>query len=104
MTQTWHEKAAQLRIDGQAFIGGQRVGAAGGETFACLSPIDGRLLGDVARGRDADIDAAVRSARAAFEDRRWAGVAPADRKRVLVRFADLMLQHKEELALLETLD
>ncbi|MGZ3183396.1 MAG: aldehyde dehydrogenase [Telluria sp.] len=104
MTQTWHEKAAQLRIDGRAFIGGQRVAAAGGETFACLSPIDGRHLADVARGRDADIDAAVRSARAAFEDRRWAGVAPADRKRALVRFADLMLQHKEELALLETLD
>jgi acyl-CoA reductase-like NAD-dependent aldehyde dehydrogenase len=46
----------------------------------------------------------VASARAAFEDGRWSGKAPAERKRVLIRFADLMLAHKDELALLETLD
>jgi gamma-glutamyl-gamma-aminobutyraldehyde dehydrogenase/4-guanidinobutyraldehyde dehydrogenase/NAD-dependent aldehyde dehydrogenase len=50
------------------------------------------------------VDAAVASARAAFEDRRWAGQAPARRKRVLVRFAELVLQYGAELALLETLD
>ncbi|HAV35230.1 MAG TPA: aldehyde dehydrogenase PuuC, partial [Massilia sp.] len=44
------------------------------------------------------------AARAAFEDRRWAGKAPAERKKILVRFADLMLEHRDELALLETLD
>jgi gamma-glutamyl-gamma-aminobutyraldehyde dehydrogenase/4-guanidinobutyraldehyde dehydrogenase/NAD-dependent aldehyde dehydrogenase len=101
---SWHERAAQLAIDGRAFIGGERVHARSGQHFDCISPVDGRKLAEVARCLDADVDAAVASARAAFEDRRWAGKAPAERKRVLVRFADLMLQHRDELALLETLD
>jgi 4-guanidinobutyraldehyde dehydrogenase/NAD-dependent aldehyde dehydrogenase len=101
---SWHERAAQLAIDGRAFIGGERVHARSGQVFDCISPVDGRKLAEVARCLDADVDAAVAAARAAFEDRRWAGKAPAERKRVLVRFADLMLQHRDELALLETLD
>jgi gamma-glutamyl-gamma-aminobutyraldehyde dehydrogenase/4-guanidinobutyraldehyde dehydrogenase/NAD-dependent aldehyde dehydrogenase len=72
--------------------------------FDCFSPVDGRLLAPVARGQAADIDAAVAAARAAFEDRRWCGLAPAARKRVLIRFADLILAHADELALMETLD
>jgi gamma-glutamyl-gamma-aminobutyraldehyde dehydrogenase len=100
----WHARAAQLQIDGRAFIGGQRVDAASGETFDCLSPIDGRRLTAVARGRAADVDAAVASARQAFESRRWAGMPPAARKKVLIRFADGLLAAREELALLETLD
>ncbi|HNB90875.1 MAG TPA: aldehyde dehydrogenase, partial [Plasticicumulans sp.] len=52
----------------------------------------------------ADIDRAVRAARAAFEDRRWAGQAPAARKRVLQRWAELVEAHRDELALLETLN
>jgi gamma-glutamyl-gamma-aminobutyraldehyde dehydrogenase/4-guanidinobutyraldehyde dehydrogenase/NAD-dependent aldehyde dehydrogenase len=101
---SWHQHAAQLTIDGRALIGGERVDARAGQRFDCISPIDGRKLAEVARCLDADVDAAVASARAAFEDRRWAGKAPAERKRVLVRFADLMLEHRDELALLETLD
>jgi gamma-glutamyl-gamma-aminobutyraldehyde dehydrogenase/4-guanidinobutyraldehyde dehydrogenase/NAD-dependent aldehyde dehydrogenase len=101
---SWHERAAQLAIDGRAFIGGERVDARSGQRFDSISPIDGRKLAEVARCLDADVDAAVAAARAAFEDRRWSGKAPAERKRVLVRFADLMLQHRDELALLETLD
>ena len=100
----WHARAAALAFDGRALIGGRRVAAASGETFDCLSPIDGRLLTSVARGRSADIDAAVASARAAFDDRRWAGQPPASRKKVLQRFADKILGAREELALLETLD
>ena len=100
----WHERAAALRIDGRAVIDGQRRDAASGEAFACVSPIDGRVLTQAARGRGADIDAAVASARAAFNDRRWAGKSPAARKRVLQAFGEHMLKHREELALLETLD
>jgi len=103
-TTSWHQRASTLNIDGRAFIGGHRVAAVDGAVFDCRSPIDGRHLVAVARGKAADIDAAVRAARAAFEDRRWADLAPAERKRTLVRFADLMLQHRDELALLETLD
>jgi gamma-glutamyl-gamma-aminobutyraldehyde dehydrogenase len=100
----WLARAAALAIDGRALIDGQRRGAASGETFDCISPIDGRVLGPVARGAAADIDAAVKSARAAFEDRRWCGKAPAVRKKILQRFADKILGAREELALLETLD
>ena len=100
----WHERATTLRIDGRAVIDGQRRDAATGETFACLSPIDGRTLGPVARGVAADIDAAVASARAAFADGRWAGKPPAVRKKLLQRFADKILGARDELALLETLD
>jgi gamma-glutamyl-gamma-aminobutyraldehyde dehydrogenase len=62
------------------------------------------VLGAVARGAAADIDAAVASARAAFDSGRWAHQSPAARKRVLLRFAEKILAAKEELALLETLD
>jgi acyl-CoA reductase-like NAD-dependent aldehyde dehydrogenase len=100
----WHERAATLAIDGRIVIDGLRRDAASGETFACVSPIDGRVLGAVARGTAADVDAAVKSARAAFASGRWSGKAPAARKKVLQRFAELILGAREELALLETLD
>ncbi|ANJ67488.1 aldehyde dehydrogenase PuuC [Halothiobacillus diazotrophicus] len=100
----WHARAAALTVDGRAWIDGQRVAAADGGTFESISPVDGRKLADVARCRAADVDRAVASARAAFEDRRWAGLSPGDRKRTMIRFADLVMAHREELALLETLD
>jgi len=100
----WLARAAALRIDGRMLIDGQRREAASGQTFACTSPINGRVLGAVARGAQADVDAAVSSARKAFDDGRWAGKAPAVRKRILLRFADKILAARDELALLETLD
>jgi 4-guanidinobutyraldehyde dehydrogenase/NAD-dependent aldehyde dehydrogenase len=105
MTSTqWHERASTLHIDGRAVIGGERVWARSEQRFDDLSPVDGRILGPVARCDAADVDAAVAAARAAFEDGRWAGKAPAQRKRIMIRFADLVQQHGAELALLETLD
>lgn len=100
----WTQRAAELRPDGRSVIDGQRVAAQDGQTFDKHSPIDNRRLGAVARGQAADVDLAVRAARAAFEDRRWAGKPPAQRKRVLQRFSEKILAAKEELALLETLD
>lgn len=100
----WHAAAAALRLDGRAFVGGERCHAVAGETFDKHSPIDGRLLGAVARGREADVDRAVAAARAAFSDGRWAGQAPAARKKTLLRFAEKILGAGHELALLETLD
>jgi acyl-CoA reductase-like NAD-dependent aldehyde dehydrogenase len=100
----WHARAKDIRPDGRAFIGGRRVAAASGETFDSHSPLDGRLLTPVARGQAADVDAAVGAARAAFDDGRWARRAPAQRKKVLLAWAERVLAAKEELALLETLD
>jgi acyl-CoA reductase-like NAD-dependent aldehyde dehydrogenase len=100
----WHARAAAVRPDGRALIDGQRVAAADGQAFACVSPIDGRTLGQVARGQGPDVDRAVAGARRAFEDRRWAGQSPSARKKILLKFAELLLAAREELALLETLD
>src|SRR5262245_55196617 len=103
-TTPWAERAAALRIDGRMLIDGVRRETQTGETFAKHSPIDARLLGPVARAAAADVDAAVRSARAAFDDGRWAGKSPAQRKKLLLRFSEKILAAREELALLETLD
>jgi 4-guanidinobutyraldehyde dehydrogenase / NAD-dependent aldehyde dehydrogenase len=92
------------KFDGRAFINGDRVAALDGQTFDCISPVDGRLLTAVARSGEADINAAVAAARAAFEDRRWSGMAPAQRKRVMIKFADLVSAAGDELALTEALD
>jgi gamma-glutamyl-gamma-aminobutyraldehyde dehydrogenase len=100
----WHQRAASLAVDGRALVEGQRVAALSGQTFDKHSPVDGRLLGAVARCEAADVDAAVASARAAFEEGRWAGKPPAVRKKILQRWAEKILAAKDELALLETLD
>jgi acyl-CoA reductase-like NAD-dependent aldehyde dehydrogenase len=100
----WHARARTAAFDGRAVIDGLRCEAQGGEVFVKTSPIDGRVLGPVARGREADVDAAVKSARAAFADGRWCGKPPAARKKTLLRFADKILAARQELALLETLD
>jgi gamma-glutamyl-gamma-aminobutyraldehyde dehydrogenase len=100
----WHERAAAMRFDGRALIDGERRAAHDGRTFDGRSPIDNRVLTPVARCGAADVDAAVRSARAAFEDRRWSGKPPAVRKRILQRFAEKILAAREELALIDTLD
>ena len=101
---TWAARAAALKPEGRAFIDGDYVSAAGGETFACVSPANGRVLAQVAHGQAHDVDLAVRAARRAFNDGRWARRAPAERTKVLQRFAQLVTEHREELALLETLD
>ncbi|GAB2846172.1 aldehyde dehydrogenase [Pseudoduganella ginsengisoli] len=105
MTNTvWRQRAAALAMDGRAFINGDRVAALSGRTFETRSPIDGRLLAHVARCEAADVDVAVAVARQAFDDGRWAAQAPAQRKRHLIRLVELMVEHGDELALLETLD
>ena len=100
----WERSAAALTIEGRAFIDGRHVGALSGRSFDDISPIDGRVIGQVARCEAADVDAAVAAARAAFDSGVWRRVEPRQRKRVLLRFAELIRADVERLALLETLD
>ncbi|MGE0115436.1 MAG: aldehyde dehydrogenase [Steroidobacteraceae bacterium] len=100
----WHARATTAQFRNQAFINGRYVDARAGGRFDCISPIDGRVLTQVVACEQADIDAAVAAARAAFESGSWAHASPAHRKQVLLKFADLIEAHAEELALLETLD
>ncbi|WP_374334645.1 aldehyde dehydrogenase [Leeia sp.] len=100
----WQQRAQSLKIEGRAFIDGAYVNAASGQTFDCISPIDGRLLTPVAECGEADINAAVAAARRAFNQGVWAGLNPRARKAVMHKFADLLRANLDELALLETLD
>jgi acyl-CoA reductase-like NAD-dependent aldehyde dehydrogenase len=101
---SWHERAKRLEFRTQAFIDGRYVDAASGATFDCVNPATGKLLARVAAGDSEDINRAVISARAAFRKGGWARLAPAKRKKVLLRLAELIRERAEELALLETLD
>ena len=100
----WQQRASQLDLRTQAFIDGRHVDAFDGQTFACISPVDGRELAQIARCGSEDIDRAVRAARAAFDGGRWSESTPVQRKHCLLRLADLIESHADELALLETLD
>lgn len=100
----WQQRAQALTFEGRAFVDGEYRDAQSAERFDCISPVDGRVLAQVASCGQADADAAVAAARRAFEAGSWSRLAPAKRKKVLIRFSELMLEHAEELALLETLD
>ena len=100
----WEQRANTLNIETRAFIHGEYVAAQSGATFECISPVDGRVLGLVASCDLADAERAVADARVTFDSGVWSRMAPVARKEVMIRFADLIEQHGEELALLETLD
>jgi gamma-glutamyl-gamma-aminobutyraldehyde dehydrogenase len=100
----WLARAAALQPEGRAFIDGAYVGALSGKTFARTSPIDGKVFAHVADCDAADVDRAVAAARRAFEKGEWRDAAPTRKKQVLLRFAELIRSHVDEIALLETLD
>jgi len=100
----WQQQAQSLTIEGRAFINGDYVGAANKETFACISPIDGRTLTNIALCTQTEADFAVDCARQVFEQGTWSKTTPVKRKAIMLKFADLIEQHGDELALLETLD
>ena len=101
---TWHERAAQLVPESRAFIGGAYVEALSGAQFDNVNPATGRVLGRISAGDVPDIERAVAAAKAAFEKGAWSRTKPAHRKKVLSAFAQSIFAHREELALLETLD
>lgn len=95
---------SKLSFDTDAFIDGQFVKAASGKTFATENPATGRELAQIAACDEADVDRAVQAARRAFEDGRWSRLSPAGRKKVLLKFCELMEQHEQELGLLDCLE
>src|SRR3954466_14233657 len=77
-TDGWTALAADVDVPRQAFVDGAYVDARAGATLPALSPIDGRVLGEVAACGAADVDRAVAGARAAFESGTWATAAPKE--------------------------
>jgi acyl-CoA reductase-like NAD-dependent aldehyde dehydrogenase len=100
----WQAQAAALQFPHQILIDGKLVPAASGATFDCVSPRDGRVLTRIAAGDSEDVNRAVAAARRTFEAGVWRDQHPRARKAVLLRLAELILAHADELALLETLD
>ncbi len=89
-----------VEVPTEHLIGSDRVGSS--ETFAVHSPIDGSHLADVARGGEAEVEAAVAAARGAFDA--WAGLGPEGRGAILDRLAALILDRVDDIATLETHD
>ncbi len=86
------------------FIGGEWVDAVSGETFDTVDPATGAAWARVPEAGAADVDAAVRAARAALADPAWADLTAAERGRLLRRLADVLRRDAEELAVLESTD
>ena len=87
-----------------AVIGGRSVEAASGKTFETLNPANGTVLARIAECGTEDVDRAVASARAAFDDGPWPRMTPGERKAVLQRFATLVEANADELAMMEALE
>ena len=104
MSNEWRERAASIKPRSQVFIDGKFAPAMNGATFDNINPATGQILNAVAAGEQPDIDRAVASARNAFRKGVWAHQPPKARKKTLLKLAELMLAHRDELALLETLD
>ena len=88
----------------QLFINGQWVDAASGKTFETPNPATGETLARIAEGDVEDINRAVTAARRAFDSGPWSRMSPSERGRIIWRIGDLILEHVEELAQLESLD
>jgi acyl-CoA reductase-like NAD-dependent aldehyde dehydrogenase len=85
-------------------INGKRIPAKSGKTFESINPANEEVLALIAEGDKADVDEAVKAARKAFEDGKWSSISPHQRTRYLLKIAELIEQHADELAELETLD
>ncbi|MEU9346121.1 aldehyde dehydrogenase family protein [Streptomyces sp. NPDC048278] len=89
---------------GRLFIGGQWREAADGARAEVTDPATGQVITTVAEAGAADVDAAVRTARETFDAGEWPGLSGRERGRVLHRVAELIREHAEEIAALESLD
>lgn len=105
MTQDEVDRLRTLSVSPQAlFIGGRSVEARSGARREVISPIDGKVLTTLAEAGVADVDMAVAAARRSFDKGVWSRAAPAERKKVMFRIADLIEKHALELAVLGVRD
>ncbi len=100
----WQKRVMRLVLPEQALIDGARSSAASGATFTRINPATGAPLVSVAECESAEVDRAVAAARQAFERGDWSRASPGERKKAMLRWAELVRAHAQELALLETLE
>lgn len=100
-----HEKVEKfLQGTKKLYVNGAFIESASGKTFKTPNPATGETLAIVAEAGREDIHKAVVAARMAFDEGPWSRMSTAERSRLMYKLADLMEEHKEELAQLETLD
>jgi acyl-CoA reductase-like NAD-dependent aldehyde dehydrogenase len=103
-TEIWQERANKVKPNGAIFIDGKSMPAVSGKTFEDFSPTLNKSIADIASGSQEDIDRAVASAKRAFDSGVWSEMNPRDKKAIMLKWAELLNEHRDELALLETLD
>ena len=86
------------------YVDGKFVNAASGKTFPVYNPATGEVMAQVPEAEAVDVDQAVRAARRAFDDGPWSRMSASQRGRLMLKLADLMEQHLEELAEIESMD
>jgi gamma-glutamyl-gamma-aminobutyraldehyde dehydrogenase/4-guanidinobutyraldehyde dehydrogenase/NAD-dependent aldehyde dehydrogenase len=100
----WIAAAGALAPETRLFIDGGFRPALDGAQFDTIAPRDGRRIAAVSAGGEGDVDLAVRAAHRAFESGVWSRADRRERQRVLLRLSELMIEHLDELALLEAID
>lgn len=104
-TREYYEKtASSLSLQTKALINGVFVDSSDKGRFTTYNPANGQPIADISSCKEADVELAVQSARRAFDDGRWSHMKPAKRKEILIRFANLILENQESLAIMESLD
>ncbi|OBU84473.1 aldehyde dehydrogenase [Chromobacterium subtsugae] len=103
-TINWQKKAEQLHFEGRAYIDGAYRKALSGKEFTTINPATGKVLASIEWCGEEDVELAVRAARRAFDGGAWSELAPRSKMEILKRFASLIQDNIEELALLESLD
>jgi len=103
-TQSWKAAAAAVRWNIQPLIDGKRRSSQSELDYDNVNPATEEILCRYKVGTSADIEDAVKSARQAFEDGRWSEMPPGRRAEVLTKWADLIIQHKAEIGLLDSLE
>ena len=97
-------KKQKIIYPSKIFIDGVYKESTSGKSFNNISPIDGKIINTISFAQKEDVDIAVKVARKVFEKGSWSKSDPSFRKKVLLRFADLLEKHRLELALLDTID
>ena len=94
----WVKRALELKPESRMYINGAYVDSASGKTFDDISPRDQRLIAKIAAGDTEDVNRAVAAAKAAFDSGVWREMNPRDKKAIMLKWADLIREHQEELA------
>lgn len=101
---SWREAASRVRWNVQSFVDGRYRPSTSDEYVDNINPATEKSLCSIPAGGAGDIDEAVRVARRRFNDGCWSELPPVRRANILLKLADLLVQHKEELALLDSLE